>query len=218
MFNGHSMSLVTDLSLVANDIRNIDFVLVASITSTEQFNAPNIYYAGVLMPPTELLMRWADGDYLCLQNEYPQYLMTKDCDDLIVALIAAMTKRNVILYIPEDEYEVYGEMLLKHLYFIYGITCNTPFSQFSIAQEKIPFIITKFYLMDIMDVKDYMGLYPLNYPLPDIVINKLAEDIRPFGGAPMSFMEYKSYFENLRHPQVQQNPERKQIYHLVKKG
>ena len=214
MFNGHSMSLITDMNMVANDIKNIDFMLVATITSTESYEAPNIYYAGVLMPPTDMLMKWADGDYLILQNEYPQYLLSKDCDDMIVALIASMTKRNVVLYIPKDEYDVYGELLLRHLYLVFGITCNTPFSRFSVIPEKIPFIMAKFYMLNIMDPQEFLMSYPINYPLPDFVINKLVMDIRPVCNMNMTFLDYKNYFENLRRPKLEQ-PKR-QIYHLRK--
>jgi len=215
MFNGHTMSLITDISLVANDVKNVDFMLVAYITSVESYEGPNIYYAGVLMPPTEMLMRWAEGDSLILQNEYPKYLMTKDCDDIIVALIASMTKRNVVLYIPQDEFEVYGDLLLRHLYYVYGIICNTVNSQFSVFPEKIPFIMTKFYLMDIMEPNEYLRAYPYNYPLPEIVINKLAAELRPFGDQQRPFVDYQNYFNSIRQPL--QAPEKRLMYHLVDK-
>lgn len=202
MFNGHTMSLVTDLRMVENDIKNIDFFTVAAITSSTYPQQPNVYYAGVLMPPTEMLMEWVDGNSLILQNEYPKYLMEKDCDDIIVALIAAMTKKNIILYIPQDEYEVYGPLLLNHIYLMYGIACNTPFSTFYVNQTKIPLLVSKFYLIDVMAPKDFLDSYPANYPLPDMVINKLAEDLNPFG-RPASFEEYREYFNRLNASKMQ---------------
>ena len=196
MFNNHTMSLVTDLSLIANDIRNIDFVTVAAITTSDYPDAPNVYYAGVLIPPTEILMRWADGDQQALQIEYPRYLLEKDCDDMIVALIAALTQKNIILYIPLDEYNVFGPMLLSHIYYMYGIICNTPTTQFSLNTSKIPFIISKFYMMDVMEAQVFLDSYPGNYQLPDFVINKLALDLHPFN-YPASYEEYKNYFNAL---------------------
>ena len=196
MFNNHTMSLVTDLSLIANDIRNIDFVTVAAITTSDYPDAPNVYYAGVLIPPTEILMRWADGDQQALQIEYPRYLLEQDCDDMIVALIAALTQKNIILYIPLDEYNVFGPMLLSHIYYMYGIICNTPTTRFSVNTSKIPFIMAKFYMMDVMEAQVFLNSYPGNYQLPDFVINKLALDLHPFN-YPASFEEYKNYFNAL---------------------
>ena len=68
MFNDHTMSVVLDLNLIANEIRNIDFVTVAAITTSNYPDLPNVYYAGVLIPPTEILMEWADGNQFILQN------------------------------------------------------------------------------------------------------------------------------------------------------
>lgn len=204
MFNGHTMSLITDLNLIANQINNVDLITVAAITAAGNYpEHPNIYNAGILMPPTELLVMWADGSDLIMQNEYPAYLNCKDPDDMIVALIAAMTKKNIILYIPHDEFMVYGQMLLNHLYYVYGITCNFMNVQFSINQMKIPFIISKFYLMGIMDPNDYLAMYPPNQPLPQFVINKLAQDLHPFPH-PASFQQYEAYFNNLNMQKMQQ--------------
>ena len=196
MFNNHTMSLVMDLRLIQNEIRNVDFITVAAITTSKYPEAPNIYYAGILIHPTEMLMEWVDGNQLILQNEYPKYLMEKECDDMIIALIAAMTQKNVILYIPQEENEVFGALLLNHLYYMYGITCNTPFSTFSLNQNKIPLIISKFYLMNVMDPDVFLSTYPANYMLPDIVVNKLAEDLHPFN-YPATFDQYRDYFNKL---------------------
>ena len=168
MFNNHSMSVVTDLNLIADQINNIDFITVAAITSEGNYpNHPNIYNAGILMPSTELLMEWADGNVQALYYHYPQYLLSKDPDDMIIALIAAMTKKNIILYIPNDEFQVYGMLLLNHLAFTYGITCNFMNTQFFINQSKIGYIISKFYLNDFIDAEQYLEMYPGNQQLPE---------------------------------------------------
>jgi hypothetical protein len=191
------MSVVTDLNMIAGYINNIDLVTVAAITATGNYpNHPNIYNAGILMPPTEILMRWADGDDFAMQNDYPAYLASRDPDEMIVALLAAMTKKNIILYIPYDEFMVYGEILLNHIYYMYGITCNLMNVQFNVNQTKIPYIMSKFYMMDLMDPEDYISMYPSNQPLPNFVINKLAVQLHPFN-RPATYEEYVSYFNNM---------------------
>ena len=177
MFNGHTMSVVTNLSMVSNVINNNEFVTVAAITTSDYPPHPNIYNGSILMPSTEILMRWADGDILVLQNEYPRYLSTKEPDDMIVALLAAMTKKNIVLYIPQDEFKIFGQYLLQHIYYMYGIVCNFGNTKFSADLSKVPFIITKFYLLGVMDANDYLDAYPGNYAIPAVVIPHLADDL-----------------------------------------
>lgn len=196
MFNGHTMSLITNLNMIGNEINNIDFVTVAAITTSDYPPHPNIYNAAILMPPTEVLMAWADGNQFVMQVEYPRYLMTKDADDMIVALLAALTKKNIILYIPLDEFNIYGQFLLNHLYYQYGIILNFIDTQFTVNPNSIPLIVSKFYMMDLMSFEDYMASYPANVQLPAYVINKMAQEIHPFNH-PATFDEYYAYFNQM---------------------
>ena len=196
MFNNHAISVVTDLRILGPEINNKDFLAVAAITTNDYPKLPNIYNASILMPPTEILMKWADGDPYILQYQYPQYLRTQIPDDMIVAIIALLTKKNIVLYIPNDEFNIFGKMLLDHLYFNYGIICNTPTTKFSIDQTKIPFLLSRFYMIDAMEPADYISAYPANALLPEFVINKLAEDLKPFD-YPATFQQYADYFNKL---------------------
>ena len=196
MFNNHAMSVVTDLRLLGPEINNKDFMAIAAITTNDYPNLPNIYNASILIPPTEILMRWADGDPYVLQANYPNYLRTQTPDDMIVALIALLTQKNVILYIPGDEFNIFGQMLLDHIYFNYGIICNTPTTQFAMDQAKIPFLFSRFYMIDAMNPEDYLAAYPGNALLPEFVINKLAEEMKPFQ-QPATFQQYADYFNKL---------------------
>ena len=196
MFNNHAMSVITDLRMLGPEINNIDLIAVAAITTNDYPKLPNVYNACILMPPTEILMRWADGDQYILQYQYPQYLRTQIADDMIVALIALLTRKNVVLYIPSDEFNVFGRMLLDHIYFNYGIVCNTPTTQFNMDQSKIPFLISRFFMIDAMEANDYLSAYPANALLPEFVINKLAEELRPFAYQ-ATFQQYAEYFNQL---------------------
>lgn len=206
MFNWHTMSVVPDLKMLGDNIRNVDYIVVAAITTgTYPENLPNVHYAGILIPPTEMMMEWVDGDTFVLQNEYPKYLMEQEPDEMIVALIAAMTRRNVVLYIPDEEFQVFGQLLLNHIYYMYGITCNTPWTTFAVDPNKIPLIMTKFYLMNVMDAKDYLDGYPGNYQIPDQAIYKLAQELHPLGpNAQATFEQYKQYFNQLNASKLKQ--------------
>lgn len=196
MFNNHSMSLVLDLNMVAREIRDVDFVTVAAVTTSNIPEAPNIFYAGILVPPTELLMEWADGNELAIYNKYPYYLQTQECDEMIITFLAALTKKHVIWYIPRDEFDIFGNTFMDYLYYTYGIIMNTPTTHFSIDPHRIPIIISKFYMLNIMDPDEYLNMYPWQYKLPDFVINKLAYDFKPFD-RPATFEEYSEYFNRI---------------------
>lgn len=205
MFKNNTMTAVTHLGIVARDILDIDRFVVAAITTNPYPEAPNIHYAGILMPPTWMLMRWAEGDMYVLQTEYPKYLATKDCDEMIIALLAVLSQRNVILYIPQDEFDIFGPVFLNHLYYTYGIIVNTPTTMFSVDVNKYPLIMSKFYLMNIMTAEDYLASFPAQYQLPEWVINKLAMDLQPFpnGG---TFNDYQAYFNKMNMSKMVRKP------------
>lgn len=198
MFNGHTMSLVTNLNIIGPEINNIDFLTVAAITTSDYPNYQNIYNASILMPPTELLMAWADNQPMVMQTEYPRYLLSQDPDNMIVALLAALTKKNIILYIPQDEFAIFGMLLLNHLYYQYGVSVNFGQTRFNIIPTSIPLIISKFYMMDLMNFEDYVETYSsICSTFPPFVINKMAQEVNPFNGRPASFEEYYEYFNQL---------------------
>ena len=196
MFNNHTMTLITNLNQIGPEINNKDFMSVAAVTTSDYPNHPNIFNASILVPPTEILMKWADGYPLVMQNEYPAYLPSKDPDDMIVALLAALTQRNIVIYIPMDEFKIFGIYFMNYMMYTYGIVFNYMNTVFSIDPAKIPFIISKFYLESLMDANDYIASFPSNMMLPPWVINKLADDLKPFD-RPATFDEYARYFNQM---------------------
>lgn len=216
MFNNHTMSLVTNLSIIGPEINNPEFVTVAAITTSDYPQHPNIYNASILMPPIDILTRWADGDPLVMQYEYPRYLMQLDPDNMISALVASLTRKNIIIYIPQDEFNIFGQLLLNHIYYVYGITLTTPTTQFSIIPSKIPFIMAKFYSIDVMDANEFLASYPANVQLPDFVIGKLAAELNPFN-RPVTFQEYAEYFNQLNNSKGLNRPTNQMVRIVDKK-
>lgn len=202
MFNNHKMSVVTDLNVLGQAINDINYVSIAAVTTNDYPRYSNIYNAAILLPPTQILMQWADGNPVVIQNQYPAYLANnKEADGFIVALLAALTKKNVVLYIPKDDFNVFGPVLLQHLYYMYGITVEVLIAglqqtQFSIIPDKIPFILSKLYMNDLLDANVLLDAYPPQYALPDFVINKLAFELRPLDNT-ATFQDYANYFNGV---------------------
>lgn len=211
IFSGHKMYMITDLNVLGNNIRNEDMLIVASVTDNS-YPEHNIYCASVLIPPTELLMRWADGDPVVMQNQYPQYLMNNpDADEMITSLIAVLMRKDVYIYIPQSEFNIFGMNLLSHFYFIYGITMCTANTQFNFDYSKLPFLLSKFYVFNIMTANDFLNSYPGNYNLIPFTINKLAAELRPFN-RPATWDEYAQYFNEW----VKKNNSDKELKCLIK--
>lgn len=211
IFSGHKMYMITDLNVLGNNILNTDMLIVASVTDNSD-PSQNIYCASVLIPPTELLMRWADGDPVVMQNQYPQYLMNSmDADEMITSLIAVLMRKDVYIYIPQSEFNIFGMNLLNHIYYVYGITMCTPTTQFNFDYSKLPFILSKFYMFNILTANDFLNSYPGNYKLIPFVINKLANELHPFN-RPATWEEYANYFNDW----IVKNNSNKELVCLVK--
>lgn len=198
MFNNHALTIVTDLMQMGPEINDKDFMIMAAIAEPGTYSDhPNIYNASILMPPFEILAAWANGDQFAMINEYPAYLTSKDPDEMIVVLLAALTKKNVVLYIPNESFQIFGVQLLDHIRMNYGIICGiSPATPFYVDSSRIPFLISKFYMMDLMEPDVYLSMYPSNYALPQFVIPKLAEDFKPFNHQ-ATFQEYEIYFNGM---------------------
>ena len=211
MFNNHFMTVLTDYqqTYTMDPSQN----LVASISVDVTPDNPVVKYAGILVPPTDMLMSWVDGNILIMQNQYPYYLATKECDDLITALLAALCVKNVYLYMPQESFNIFGQALLDYLYYNYGIQISP--NGFNVDQSKVPYIMSKFYALGLMDVNEYLDAYPGMYSLPDFVIQKLTIDLDPFQGIPKSFEECKSYFNQLLASKLLNQP-KKQMVHIVR--
>jgi len=89
------------------------------------------------------------------------------------------------------------------------------YTQFTFDMNKIPIIISKFYMMNIMEAQDFLNLYPANYQLPDFVINKLAQDLHPFN-QPADWAQYADYFNKLNVSKSISQPKRQMIRMVIK--
>ena len=193
--SGTTLSAVLDLNTLGPAINDPEFMAVAAVTTGPYPSIPTIYDASILVPPTELLMNWADN-WRILNTEYPKYLASEDPDDMIVALLATLIRRNVVLYIPPDEFNAFGMLLLNHIYYTYGFTCNFGNTNFAVDESKRGYLVSKFYMLDLMDPDDYTQSYPGNAPLPMFVIKKLEADMHPFN-EPVPFEMLVQYFNDL---------------------
>ena len=221
MFNNHTMTVLEDLRILGPAINNVDYLTIAAVTTDGQYpDLPNIHEASILLPPTELMMFYVDNmndprAEALFKNEYAKYLNSKDPDDMIVSLLAALTVRNVVIFIPQDEFQLFGPVLMNHLYFTYGITCNFRNVVFNFDLTKVPFIMSKFYMIGVMEPQVFLDSYPIEAALPPFVVDPLYDEVRP-NAQPMTFEQKAYYLDNLRRSRVSAPKELKPMVELVR--
>lgn len=211
------MTVLDDLRILGPAINDIEYLTIAAVTTDGQYpDLPNIHEASILLPPTDLMMFYVDGMgnpqvEATFKNEYIKYLDSKDPDDMIVSLLAALTIKNVVIFIPYDEFSLFGDVLLAHLYYRFGITCNFRNVLFNFDLTKVPFIMSKFYMIGVMEAQVYLQSYPINAPMPPFVIDALYDEVRP-NNIPVSFTDKVMYIGNLRRSV---NPAPKELKQMV---
>lgn len=201
MLGKFQMSVVT-LESTAIDLANRPNYKIAMLSGdTNLLSHPNIYDASILVPPTELIMLWADGNIIAMTNQYPLYLNNKDQDEMILALIAASYTKNIVLFMSDAEFDMYGSILLLHIYNKYGIQCTlNGYGKFWVDYSKLHNIINGFFMMDLINGKTYLEAYPTNIDFPQYVIPKLIEYFGdPFEGKTMRYSDYYWHFKEMNY-------------------
>jgi hypothetical protein len=218
------MTALDDLRILGPSINDVDLLTIAAVTTDGQYpDLPNIHEVSILIPPTELMMCYFDtvnenpAAEAIFKSEYAKYLDTKDPDDMIVSLLAALTVRNVVIYIPHDEFRLFGDVLLNHIYYRYGIICNFRNTVFNFDVTKVPFIMSKFYMIGVMEAQVYLKSYPINVQMPPFVIDALYDEVRP-NNVPVSFMEKVAYIDNLRRNMMPKPENLKPMVSVVSRG
>lgn len=203
--NGCSISLVTDANMLRGLVNNPAVVIVALTANPNELPKPNnnIHVFSDLVPPTPLLMMWADGAQAQFLSGYNYELANNPaCHNVIITLLATLVNNNVVLYIPQDEFDIFGMALLEYIRFIFGITVNSLFSVFSFDDTKIPFILSCFYMEGYMTHEDFIASYPKGLQFYDpAVLFKLGQD---FGIMTLNVADLASYFFNMCNANYQQ--------------
>jgi hypothetical protein len=198
--------VITDLNMLGNNINNSEFLVVVAVCDKGEYMPhPNIYNISSLQPSTNILMRWADCNdpmsaNAIMNSEYRAYLSMEDNDEIIVSMLAALCKKDVFIYIPQSTFEIFGPVLIDHIYQMYGVMAGFNFDgRFFVNINMQPRLLTKLYAYNFMDSITYLESYPTMINLPVEIISKLITDMRPNigSGRPISFDQYMAYFNDL---------------------
>lgn len=167
---------------------NAPYVNQRVIAITESINELNIFPPGIvnmgtiLTPNIETMAAELDKEYEVSDMMYREYLTGPVQDQFIVLMLAALYKgTNILLYIPKDEYFglSFKNVLLDHIYKMYGVVVGTPEIQFTFDPNFFYKIIGKFYLYDFITLDEFVMSYPENVGFEQNVLAKLTNDVKP---------------------------------------
>ena len=167
---------------------NAPYVNQRVIAITESGPELNIFPQGlvnmgtVLTPNPEAMAAELDGEYEVSDMIYREYLSGNVQDRFIVLMLAALYKgTNILLYIPKDEYTglTFKNVLLDHIFRMYGVVIGTPEVEFNFNPNYFPVILSKFYTYDYIDLNEFVLRYPEDIQLSSDVVTKMTMDIRP---------------------------------------
>lgn len=166
-------------------------------------NWPNIMWGSILLPPYEALSKMVDGDNQAFVSIYTHYLFSPECDDYITVIIAGWLLRNkdIVIYLDDSHSEMgILQTLLNHICTVYGVIISENSPTQIVHSSYHAYIISKFYMHDIISATDVFMMWPTNVRLlnQSEFIMKLLFDIKP--AIPCSEnkdpgLQYLSYYD-----------------------
>lgn len=166
-----------------------------------------------LLPPPEAKIAEADGNEKLYDIAYASHLLEPFQQDFVAALLAYLfIGGNLILFLPEMGYTYTKEKLLWQLWITYGIhvgdidnTVDPNIYNCYYDEACIPIWLSMIYVnTGIMTAEAYLYNYPLDAQLNNNngAINRLIEEINPYGSTMNEKIQYLDRYRYLIH----QNP------------
>ena len=188
--------VTTDINMVMSCIGKCNIVRIGD--EDQRLDDRFTIVGKVISPPYQALSAYLDNDINTFLSLYEQHLNSKMCVQFISILFKAlMNGNNLLLYLNNDEYEIYFGALMRHIANKYGVVIGTPNNSFEFNPNYIHVILSYLYDFELLTVQEYLELYPQGIPLPSFVVQKLINEINP--NIPNASIEtYMEYFNNLK--------------------
>lgn len=189
-----------------NVIRNSNLSLIKVIVMDEDFDdqymTKDMIMGTILLPPIEAKIAEVDGDEQKYDYIYSGYLLKPEVERYISAIIAFLYKGgSLMLYINDMDYTNTKKKFVQLMYKLYGI-------HIGIIEENDPQLANCYYddtctpmwmnlifLADVIYPEEYLYNYPINASIPNNIMNKLMDIMRPLGD---SINDRIKYIENYR--------------------
>ena len=161
---------------------------------------PAIVTAGALLPPTEAITAELDGNMFQSVAIYEEYLQREEANPFVSIIIAAGLKQIPIgiMFGKEEMNNLqFPKMFIDFMYRFYGLVFGIkdkvrPY----IIEHMMPIILSKLYMMNIIDYPTFMEKHPPLAIDPN-VISKMAYEVHPAVEV-KDMPHYIEYFEGIR--------------------
>lgn len=201
MFTG-SIFVCTDYEFACNYIdHNVGnrHVLLLGDPDKQTVNRLHGLVAKSLMPSYDATMAYLDNNKQQFAQLYWTHLMSDDSIEFLSIILLSMVQgQEILIYMTEDEYQMYYGIFADYVFKTFGIIIGSPVMQFAFNTTYIPAVITTLYLLDLVGPGELFKFYPQGIPIQDDrVISKLIVDLNPYVKE-VSFEYYKDYFNKYK--------------------
>ena len=197
--------ITTDKNIIYETINMRPDIKIISLDEDNSIGLdPSVFVPGtILLPPVEAIIAEVDGNEEKYDMIYSNHLISDPVKEYMSSILAFLYKGGkLLLYYPGEDY---NNTIIKMLFFImvtYGIhvgiigdqnpdnaTCYYDANLENIQLDLI------YYYTRIINWREYLYYYPLNYPISDQIMNLLLTQIQPYGN---TFQEKLEVINRLR--------------------
>lgn len=205
IFKGN-LIVTTDMEMVKNMIGTHRIVVIGE-PSPEFVASTGAVVGSILLPPYPAMMALMDNNINAFMSAYSAHLNTKECTTFFAVLFKAMMQgSNILLYLTQDEYNMYYKYLEMYLVNVYGIYVGSAQNNytFNVAEQFAPAIYSVLYLSECITIEELFKLYPQGARFDQNVVMKLISEMRPVLNT-NTFQAYEQYFYDYKESVKQTN-------------
>lgn len=170
----------SNLSLIKVIIMDEDF--------DDQYMTKDMILGTILLPPIEAKIAEADGNEQKYDYIYSSYLLRFEVEKYISAIIAFLYRGgSLMLYINDMDYTNTKKKFVELFYKLYGIHIgiieegNPQDANCYYDATCMPMWMNLIFLADVIYPEEYLFKYPLDAKIPDNIMNKLMDIMKPIG-------------------------------------
>lgn len=174
------------------------------------FENDRIIPGTILLPPIDAKIAELDGDEQKYDIIYSIHLQTDPVKQYMAGILAFLFNGGrLLIYYPDQEYNNTKIKLLAFIFIIYGVHIgilgdNNPdnatcFYDANLEHFQLDLI---FQFTRIIDWRTYLILYPLEFPIPDQILDILFMELHPYG---LTLKERLDEIDRLR-ARLKENP------------
>ena len=160
---------------------------------------PNMLAGSILLPPYDAVSAEIEEMYFDAATIYSQYLASRDPDMFLSALLAASVQGiGLAIYIPREAQNMkFVANFLSYVLYTFGIQIQYGNILYMYNNGfDIP-NLCKLYLYDLINIEQFLLMYPSDMSIDPIVLNKLVFETRnPYtkNNTPQEYLEFFNHF------------------------